>query len=170
MQDANIYDSYMHKVGYIENDVWYDDCDHIKGYIIGDAVTDSRQYGMILCRIHSDGTITEGTSNKIVCRVHEDGAITEGTSNRIMGKIEYSRGNSSNVNDYTDSYSGGYRRNAENEKLPPGCAVFILVVWLIISIIISANTEFSFWEVFIGFPIAVPVICWLMYVIVKLFG
>lgn len=166
MAYIDIYDSDGYRIGYVKDDVWCDIYGNIKGYIMGEYVTDSLQYGRILYGIHDNGDITDGTSRYIVYRIN-NGVITEKTSNRIIGELRYyNEGNNKSISDkdwYDNSYKSGYELGKKN----PGCGIIVLVVWAIFAIIISVKSEyFTFFEVFLGFPIVFA----LIYFVAKLFG
>lgn len=166
MEYVDIYDNNGHRIGYVSDDVWCDAYGNIKGYIMGDCVTDSLQYGKILYKIHNDGTITEGTSNYIVCRIDND-AITEKTSNRIIGRLRYSDKSCSDSTDKNNEVNNSFRSGYLTGKENPGCGIIVLIAWVIIAIIISTKLEdFSFIEVFVGFPIVLA----LIFFVAKIFG
>jgi len=94
---GRIFDKDKKKVGSFNNDTIYDANDKIVGYKEGEYIVDSRTYGNILCKIHDDGYITEGTSRKILGRITEDGTILEGTSRKIAGEIELGDSNAGDM-------------------------------------------------------------------------
>lgn len=89
----NFYDETKKIKGYIENDKCFDNYGRFVCYLLasGEFVT-STEHGTILYKIHSDGTLTKGTSNNICGYINPDGCLTKTRSSsmkEIIGSFDY---------------------------------------------------------------------------------
>ena len=89
----NFYDENNRLKGYIEDGVCYDDYKCRVCYLLpsGEFVT-SRSYRTIMYRIHNNGVITEGTTNRICGYIDAKGCVTATIGdgwNRILGHFDH---------------------------------------------------------------------------------